>query len=143
MPPVSDKHAKRIITIEPIVDERVLRIKRRKCPICKTIVRGRSDKKFCSVKCKSYYHRRLRQVTSDIAVDIDKILHRNRSILLEVLGKHSKSKKVPRIILEQRKFTFKYHTHSIVNSKGKTFHYVYDFAWMTFSDDEVLIIRKK
>ena len=142
MPSISDKHAKRIITVEPRIDERVLRIKRRKCPICKTIVRGRSDKKFCSVKCKSFYHRRLRQVTSDIAVEIDKILHRNRSILLEIMGKTTKKKKVKRLVLSQKKFSFNHITHYIINSRGKTFHYVYDFAWMTFSDDEVLIVRK-
>ena len=142
MTTIPENHAKRITTVEPRLDERVLRIRRMKCPICKTIVRGRSDKKFCSIKCKSYYHRRLRQVTSDIAVDIDKIIHRNRSILLEIMGKTSKKKKVKRLILTQKKFSFKHITHYIVNSKGKTFHYVYDFAWMTFSDDEVLIVRK-
>lgn len=114
----------------------------RNCRLCRAKLRGRVDKKFCSTQCKSQYHRKLRQVTADVTVDIDKILHRNRSILLEVMGKTSKKKKLPRIELEKRKFNFFYMTHYIVNSKGKTFHYLYDFAWMTFSDDEVLIIRK-
>lgn len=117
--------------------------RRRKCPICKSPVIGRSDKRFCSTKCKTYYGWKLRKVTKLATLEIDKILHRNRSILLEVMGKNSKSKKIPRIELERRNFKFMYHTHTIVNSKGKTFCYIYDFAWMTFSDDEVLIIRKK
>ena len=41
-----------------------------------------------------------------------------------------------------KKFRFKYHTHSHINNKGKTFNYIYDIAWMEFSDDEILIVKK-
>jgi len=74
---------------------------------------------------------------------IDRILHRNRSILLEILGKNLIQKKVNRLVLEQKKFRFNYLTHFYINSEGKMYHWVYDFAWMSFSDDEVLIIRKR
>jgi hypothetical protein len=114
-----------------------------KCKICNKLVKGRSDKKFCSQRCKNYYHVNLRKVTAIAVKDIDTILHRNRSILLEVLGKNSLQKKVPRIIFEKKKFNFKYNTHSHVNSHQKTFYWVYDFGWMSFSDDEVLIVRKR
>ena len=124
------------------VDSRALSVRRRNCPICKSVLRGRLDKKFCSMQCKSQYHRRLRKVTADITVDIDKILHRNRSILLEIMGRTAKKKRVKRLLLSQKKFNFKYMTHFHNNSKGKTYHYVYDFAWMSFSDDEVMIVRK-
>jgi len=75
--------------------------------------------------------------------EIDTILHRNRSILLEILGKHKTQIKVNRIVLEKKKFRFKYHTHINVNKNGKTYHHLYDFAWMEFSDDEILIIKRK
>jgi predicted nucleic acid-binding Zn ribbon protein len=113
------------------------------CLICKKEITGRSDKKFCSVQCKNYYHTNLRRVTSVEVKEIDIILHRNRSILLEIMGKHKSHLKCLRIELEKRKFNFKYHTHTNSNSAGKVYHFVYDFAWMTFSDDEVLIIRRK
>jgi hypothetical protein len=113
------------------------------CRICKKKIVGRSDKKFCSVQCKNYYHSNLRRVTIKAVEQIDTILHRNRSILLEIMGKYNNQLKVGRIILDQKKFNFKYHTHSNTNSAGKVYHFVYDFAWMTFSDDEVLIVRKK
>ncbi len=60
-----------------------------------------------------------------------------------MLGSNLTQIKVYRNILEKKKFRFKYHTHTHVNSKGKTFHYVYDYAWMEFSDDEILIVRAK
>ncbi len=114
-----------------------------KCIVCKIEITGRSDKKFCSVECKNYYHVNLRRVT-DVAVrSINKILHRNRSILLEILGKRKTQIKVKRLVLDQKKFNFKYHTHIIRNSRGKLFFYVYDLAWMEFSDNEVLIVKRR
>ena len=58
------------------------------------------------------------------------------------MGKKAVQKKIPRIELERRKFNFSYITHYIVNSQGKVYHYVYDFAWMAFSDDQIMIVRK-
>ena len=104
---------------------------------------GRTDKIFCSIKCKSSYHRQLRAATKKITIGIDKILHRNRSILLEVMGKHKTQNKIPITVLEKKKFNFNYVTKYYVNSKGKTYNYVYDFSWMTFGDNEVLINRRK
>jgi len=115
----------------------------KKCKICTKKIYGRSDKIFCSIRCKSSYHQKLGIVTKIAAKEIDIILHRNRSILLEILGKNGKQKKVKRIVLEKRKFRFKYHTHFYINSKNKMYHHIYDFAWMAFSDDEVLIVRRK
>ena len=110
--------------------------------MCKTPLRGRSDKIFCSIYCKNEYHLKLRRATAKIVKETDKILHRNRSILLEILGKNKTQKKIDRLILEKKKFRFNYFTGTYVNRRGKTYHYVYDFAWMSFSDQEVLIVRK-
>jgi len=115
----------------------------KKCKICNNIFIGRTDKLFCSVGCKSSYHRKLRKVTRVAVLDIDDILHRNRSILLELLGKNGTQKKVKRLILVKKKFQFKYLTHFYINLQGKMYHQIYDFAWMEFSDDEVLIVKRK
>lgn len=114
----------------------------RPCRLCKKPFTGRSDKIFCSVDCKNEYHVRLRRATAEVVRETDKILHRNRSILLEIMGKNRTQKKVNRLLLEKKKFRFNYFTGSTTNSHGKLYHYVYDFAWMSFSDQEVLIIRK-
>jgi hypothetical protein len=113
-----------------------------KCKICKKTIIGRSDKIFCSVQCKNDYHTHLRRVNQQAVQNIDIILHRNRSILLEILGKNKVQAKVNRIVLEKKKFLFKYHTHMHVNSKGKTYYHLYDFAYMEFSDDSILIVKR-
>ncbi len=114
-----------------------------KCKICSKTLTGRSDKIFCSVRCKNYYHVNLRKATDKEVKYINAILHRNRSILLEIMGKHKVQKKIPKQTLDQKRFNYTYHTHTHVNSQGKTYHYLYDMAWMSFSNDEILIVRKR
>ncbi len=113
-----------------------------KCVVCNKEIYGRKDKIFCSINCKNEYHLTLRKVTKQIAYPLDRILHRNRAILLEIMGPKSRKKIIRRATLVQKKFQFKYLTHFNKNSKGKIYHHVYDFAWMEFSDDEVLIVRQ-
>ena len=74
--------------------------------------------------------------------DTDKILHRNRSILLELMGKNKTKKKLPKILLDRKKFNFHHMTGVYINKNQKIYRIVYDFAWMDFSDGEVLIIRR-
>lgn len=116
---------------------------KQKCKICHNPLVGRSDKIFCSPYCKNQYHSKLRNASIKAAADINGFLLRNHGILLEILGKNKSQIKVYRNVLEKKKFRFKYHTHLHVNSRNKTFHYIYDLAWMQFSDDEILVVRKR
>lgn len=113
----------------------------RLCRLCKQPFTGRSDKIFCSATCKAMYHNKLNKVTVDAAERIDKILHRNRSILLEIMGKNLNYKKADKAILDTKKFNWHYITHYHINSQNKTVHYLYDFSYILFSDQEVLIRR--
>lgn len=106
------------------------------------MLRGRSDMIFCSVACKNHYHKHLRYVSKLDAIEINGFLKRNYSILWELLGKNKTQIKVYRNVMERKKFRFKYHTHFHINSRNKTFYYIYDLAWMEFSDDEILIVKK-
>lgn len=114
----------------------------RLCKICSKPLRGRSDKIFCSNDCKNHYHKNLRYASKKAAIEINGYLKRNYSILTELLDKNKTQVKVYRNVLEKKKFRFKYHTHYHINSNNKMFHYIYDLAWMEFSDDEILIIKK-
>ena len=115
----------------------------RNCRLCKNTLSGRADKVFCSVACKSEYHIKLNKVTHAASSKIDTILHRNRSILLELVGKNVTQKKVHKDLLDAKKFNWTYITHYHINSNNKTVHYIYDFSYIVFSDQEVLIKRLK
>lgn len=113
-----------------------------RCRLCKRTFRGRKDKKFCSIQCKNDYHTQLRKATKEATKSTDKILHRNRSIILEIMGNRSKKKEIPTEVLANKNFKFNYHTGTYENAKGKRYHIIYDFAWMEFSRGKVLIIRR-
>lgn len=117
-------------------------MQKRVCKMCGKVIVGRSDKLFCSAYCKNEYHLKLRRATAKAVVEINRILARNRSILLELLGNNVSQKKIPRIELDRKKFNFKYHTHLTRNSKGKLYFYCYDIAWMEFSDNEILLVKR-
>ena len=116
---------------------------RRTCKECHGPVKGRSDKIFCSATCKAIYHADLKKITEVATASTDKVLHRNRSILFELMGENKKQIKIPRIVLDNKKFNFSYYTGSHVNVNGKTYYHVYDFGWMIFTDQEVLIVKRK
>lgn len=116
---------------------------KRCCKICKSPLKGRSDKTFCGATCKAYYHNKLKTLTNQATLNTDQILHRNRSILLEVLGKNRSQIKVPKSVLEHKNFKFNYLTGFYENAQNKRYHIVYDFAWMDFKTGEVLIVRRK
>ena len=113
------------------------------CKMCKKQIKGRSDKKFCGIACKNDYHVKLRKVTNKATHDIDQILHRNRSILLEIMGKNKTQISVSRDVLDKKKFQYKYLTGYVLNSRNKYVNYVYDFSWIEFSKGDILIYRKK
>ena len=115
---------------------------KRTCKVCGIPVKGRADKIFCSSTCKNAYHVNLRKATAEAVLQTDKILHRNRSILLEVMSGNTSQRKVKRTALDKKKFNFNYITGYYVNSRGKTYHHVYDFSWMEFSNQEVLIVKR-
>jgi hypothetical protein len=49
---------------------------------------------------------------------------------------------IDRKVLARAKFRWEYMTGIYKNKQGKWYHLVYDYAWMEFSDQMLLIIRK-
>lgn len=111
----------------------------RKCRHCKNLFSGRRNKLFCTNICKCNYHRLLNKNTDFAAIKIDKILHRNRSILYEIIGSKVKQKMVKKVQLDIKKFNYSYTTHTAINSKGKTVYFYYDMSMIIFSNMKVLV----
>jgi predicted nucleic acid-binding Zn ribbon protein len=115
---------------------------KKQCIQCGNEFRGRADKKYCSVDCKNIYNYNKRKETQSVTEQIDKILHRNREILSTVMGPKRKRIHIARLELERMGFNFNYITGYYINSAKKTYHYVYDFAWMEFSSQKVMLVRE-
>lgn len=116
----------------------------RACKHCGTKMKGRADKQFCNYTCKNAYNYEQKQQGNPAIKAIDKILHKNHDIMVQIF-KDEKRKyfKMPKLILSKMGFDFSYHTGIYLNSKGKTYHYVYDYAWMEFSNQEIMVVRGK
>jgi hypothetical protein len=112
-----------------------------KCLHCETLLHGRSDKKFCSLACKNEHHAQTRRQTKDAVAEIDGYLHRNREILALLMG-DSRKEIMDRMVLVRAKFRWEYMTGIYKNKQGKWYHLVYDYAWMEFTDQQIMLVRK-
>jgi len=82
-------------------------------------------------------------VPNPLIRDTNRILLENHNILNKILSKtKSKQIKINRIELAKLGFSFDYCTRVYLNSQGKWYRYVYNYKWMEFSDQHVLILRK-
>ena len=112
------------------------------CPICGNTIVGRSDKKFCSPKCKNQYHHPSQNLKGDHIKMVNTFLYQNFKILETVFLDEKKDKlMVPRILLDKMGFHYKYCTGCYTNNQKKLYRYIYNYAWMEFSDQKLMLIR--
>jgi len=113
----------------------------KKCMECERRVRGRADKKFCSAICRNTYHNRKNGYTTHMVRKINKVLRRNRAILLQYgpMGKTSISGKQ----LSARGFDFQYYTSRGEDPNGKAYYFCYDQGYVMEGEDRYLLIEQK
>lgn len=111
------------------------------CPHCKKTVFGRPNKLFCDINCKNRYHFALRRKVTEAVRETDKMLHRNYAILLEILGTNLSRKIINRLTLQKKNFHFSCFTGFTATTRGKICRYLYDFAWIEFSNQKILVLR--
>lgn len=116
---------------------------KRVCLSCEKELKGRVDQKYCNNKCRANEHRR-RFALSPTQKKIHKILLTNHLILTEQFENYPRALKIKFSHLELTTlgFNFDYCTRIYLNSKNKLVHYIYDYRWIQFSDDNVWIYRK-
>ncbi len=118
-------------------------MKTRTCLQCSQTVVGRADKKYCSSECRLLYFRNKQSEPKPYQKKIDGILHKNHAILSAIMiGKPNKYS-VSRQNLVLQGFDFVHITRIYVNHHGKLYHYIYDYAYMEFSADDIMIVRGK
>jgi len=106
----------------------------RNCLYCKTEIKGRSDKLFCTPYCKSSYHyEKSKEKESSLYVKVDKQLKTNRRILKQ----YNKSglSTVKKSVLDGEGFNPRYFTNYWKNSKGQVYLFCYEFGFMEIKKD--------
>ena len=100
----------------------------KKCPVCDTPIKGRSDKIFCSVQCKSINQYENRQENEKFFLQVDRQLKINRKLL----KRYNKSgfTTLKTSVLKAQGFNPNYFTHYWRNQKGDVYLFVYEYGFM-------------
>lgn len=107
----------------------------KKCPICSAIIKGRSDKKFCSTKCKSIQQYEKRQEKEAFYLKVDKQLKINRKLLKRYNKSGFTTIRKKELTLEG--FNPKFFTHYWKNQKGEVYLFCYDFGFLCINKNGV------
>lgn len=107
-----------------------------RCLNCGDLMKGRSDKKFCDLHCKSAYHyRRSLEEAPRFYNKVDNQLKLNRKILKHY-NKAGKATIRAHILLEEG-FDPKFFTHYWKNQKGDVYLFVYEFGFLRVKENDV------
>lgn len=110
------------------------------CPCCLGLVIGRSDKIFCSIKCKNIHHNAARSQLNAQFKQTQKIIHRNLVVLEGILGNFHNEM----IIHKDTLFRYGFNLHSCtsISKKGKKIIYhLGNFNYSICSRGEVKVKR--
>ncbi|MGB5499749.1 MAG: hypothetical protein WBM77_12545, partial [Maribacter sp.] len=104
------------------------------CPVCGILLKGRSDKKYCSVKCKSINQYENRQETEAFYLKVDRQLRTNRKILKRYNKSGFTTLRKSELIAEG--FDPKFFTHYWKNKKGDVYLFVFEYGFLKTKDIE-------
>lgn len=113
----------------------------RSCLDCGTLLKGRSDKKFCDDQCRSNYNNRLKAEDNSFMRQVNGILKKNHSIL-QKLNPDGKQKIAREKLLKQG-FDLNYHTHIYQTQKGGTYFFCYEHGYLILNDTEILLVKRE
>ncbi len=111
------------------------------CPQCSGEVVGRTDKIFCTVKCKNHHHKMSKKQNKPMTLYVNDRLLRNLTVLQGLLGKHGTRIKIHRHELQKRGFSFGGCTKADQDSKGRMIWELYYLRYTLGKDGVVTVVR--
>lgn len=107
----------------------------KKCPICNTEVKGRTDKIFCSLPCKSAFQYEKRVNEEVFYFRVDKQLKINRKILKKYnQGGYTTLRKEK---LLQEGFNPRFFTHYWKNAEKQVYLFCYEYGFMELEQKNI------
>jgi len=114
----------------------------RQCVICNRKLYGRSDKRFCDINCKNYYHSEVRKSMKTIKSQTLAILMHNYVALSGILGGKKNACIIDKLAMEKAGFRFNYITDA-ENRHGIIYYGVFDITYRFIHNKRVLITVDK
>ena len=112
-----------------------------KCLDCGEVLRGRSDKKFCSDQCRNSYNNKMNRDETNYMKNVHNILRRNRRIIAE-LNPESRTK-VHKDDLIAKGYNFTFHTNTYTTKTGQTYYFCYEHGYLSLNDDYFELVLKE
>lgn len=116
---------------------------KRYCQCCAQVLHGRMDKKFCDEGCRNNFNNQQNSVQNKEIRIINRVLKRNRTILLKLLEIGNQSTKVDREYLLMEGFNFRYMTQQGISPDGQSYQICYDVGLISEQDRNYLIVLAK
>ncbi len=110
------------------------------CLECGTILKGRSDQKFCSDYCRNTFNNRNNAPKLVLQRQINRINLRNQQILAYILI-IEKKRRVQEIELLKKGFNFQYQTHYKSLKNGKRYIFCYEYGYLRLTGKDLYIVQ--
>lgn len=126
-----------------LISKKMMKNNRKFCINCESeIFYGRSDKKFCTDKCKSTFNNKLNALPGSFKA-VNNVLKNDLKVLLKLLEKIN-SITITKLELKALGFSFKHFTHIEYKKslKGNIFG-IYDFSYYFIDDNNIKIIKNE
>ena len=98
------------------------------CPVCGGQVKGRKDKVYCSIDCRSAAQYEKRLMREQFFFEVDKQLKTNRKILKKYNQSGFTTLRKEKLLEEG--FNPKFFTHYWKNKKGQVYLFCYDYGFL-------------
>ena len=110
------------------------------CQCCAQVLHGRMDKKFCDEGCRNNFNNQQNSVENKEIRIINRILKRNRAILLALFALEKKPTNIEKERLLLEGFNFRYMTQQGVGSDGQSYQICYDVGLISELDRNYRIV---
>lgn len=108
------------------------------CVICDSNLFGRSDKRFCNIKCKNKYHSALRKSNQTVSKETMKVLIKNYQILASLFPKEATKYQINKLVLERRGFEFDSISGIEQNKFGLKLK-IFNFSWYLTKNNTIIV----
>lgn len=112
----------------------------RKCLDCGEVLRGRSDKKFCSDQCRNNYNNTINREANNLVRNVHSTLRKNRKILCELY--EAGTKIIHRDALLVSEFNMNFFTHSVETDNDSSItRYCYEYGYRGIDQEYIRLLK--
>ncbi|WP_344828182.1 hypothetical protein [Rurimicrobium arvi] len=111
------------------------------CLRCARPMRGRTDKRFCSSRCRNLFNNKRKAGNRLLIRQINNALLRNLEILSALLAAEYHGIRLDRQQLAEKGFDFRYSTASRFSQRGNYYCFIYEYAYRILPDETIILLR--